>query len=93
MPALCARCSRPLGCDGGADSWSGAYLYRSPPFEHARAAMTYGDVLQNIIFAFKHGDRLDLEPLVITWFYAPGSTLVADADLVVPVPARPSRFL
>ena len=43
-----------------------------PPFERARAAMTYDDVSQNLIFALKHGDRLDLAPLVVSWMYAAG---------------------
>ena len=55
--------------------------------------MTYGDVSQNLILAFKHGDRLDLAPLVVFWLFAAGGALIADADVVVPVPMHPGRLL
>jgi predicted amidophosphoribosyltransferase len=54
--------------------------------------MTYGDVSQNLILAFKHGDRLDLAPLVVFWLFAAGGALIADADVVVPVPMHPGRL-
>jgi len=84
QPAFRLRCRRrQLVC---------ACLSRSPPFERARAAMTYGDVSQNLILAFKHGDRLDLAPLVVFWLFAAGGALIADADVVVPVPMHPGRL-
>ena len=55
--------------------------------------MTYDAVSQNLIFAFTHGNRLDLAPLVVSWLYAAGGALIADADVVVPVPMHPGRVL
>ena len=55
--------------------------------------MIYDDVQQNLIFAVKHGDRLDLAPFVVSWLYAAGGALIADADVVVPVSMHPGRLL
>ena len=93
MPPFCARCGLPFDYDAGADSWCGACVSRSPPYERARAAMTYDDLSRDLILAFKHGDRLDLTPLAVSWLRAAGGALIADADVVVPVPMHPRRLL
>lgn len=92
-PPFCARCGLPFDYDAGADSWCGACVSRSPPFERARAAMTYDDLSRDFILAFKHGDRLDLAPLAVSWLCAAGAALLAHADAVVPVPMHPRRLL
>jgi hypothetical protein len=35
VPVFCARCSLPFDYGSGADSWRGACLFLSPPFERA----------------------------------------------------------
>lgn len=93
VPPYCARCGLPFDYDAGADAWCGACVSRSPPFERVRAAMTYDDLSRDLILAFKHGDRLDLAPLAVSWLHAAGSSLIADADAVVPVPMHAGRLL
>jgi predicted amidophosphoribosyltransferase len=67
-PAFRLRCRR--------RQFACACLSRSPPFERARAAMTYGDLSQDLVLAFKHGDRLDFAPLVVSWSSPCRCTLV-----------------
>ena len=55
--------------------------------------MIFDDVSQNLIFAVKHGDRLDLAPFVVSWLYAAGGALIANADVVIPVSMHPGRLL
>jgi ComF family protein len=92
VPPFCARCGLPFDYDPGAEAWCGNCLAQTPPFEHARAAMTYDEISRGIILAYKHGDRLDLTPIIATWVCAAGKELLADADAVIPVPMHPRRL-
>lgn len=90
---LCARCGLPFDFDAGPDLWCGACIAHPPSFDRARSALVYGDVSRDLILAFKHGDRLDLTPLAVSWLQSAGRELLADADVVIPVPLHPRRLL
>lgn len=90
---FCARCGRPFDFDAGSGLWCGACIAHSPRFDRARSALVYGDVSRDLILAFKHGDRLDLTPLAVSWLQTAGQELLADAEVVVPVPLHPRRLL
>jgi ComF family protein len=89
---LCARCGLPFEYDVGPETWCGACHAAPPPFARARAAMVYDDVSRTLVLAFKHADRLDLTPLVVSWMQSAGGDLLADAQLIVPVPLHPRRL-
>lgn len=63
-----------------------------PPFERARAAVVYDGVASQMVRGLKYRDRTDLAPWMAGWMARAGTELIADADLVVPVPLHWSRF-
>lgn len=91
---LCGACGLPFTFDPGlADVvLCGACARDRPPFERARAVMAYGELSRKLILAFKHGDRTDTAPALGRWLAASGSELIADADVMAPVPLHWSRL-
>jgi ComF family protein len=57
-----------------------------PSYERARAAVRYDDVARNLVHALKYHDRTDLAPTMGRWMTRAGAPLLAEADLIVPVP-------
>ena len=51
-----------------------------------RAAVRYDDVARTLVHALKYQDRTDLAPAMGCWMARAGKELLADADLLVPVP-------
>ncbi len=62
-------------------------------FSRARAACLYDEHSREPILQFKHADRTDLAPLFALWLSRAGHDLVAEADLIVPVPLHRWRLL
>ena len=54
--------------------------------------MRYDEASRRLILAFKHGDRLHLAPAFDGWMRRAGTELLAEADLVVPVPLHWTRL-
>ncbi|UDL88215.1 ComF family protein [Mesorhizobium sp. PAMC28654] len=63
-----------------------------PPFERARAAVAYSGVARQMVQGLKYQDRTDLAPWMARWMVRAGAELIADADVVVPVPLHWRRF-
>jgi ComF family protein len=57
-----------------------------PAYTRARAAVRYDDVARTLVHALKFQDRVDLAPTMGRWMARAGQVLLADADLLVPVP-------
>ncbi len=57
-----------------------------PPFERARAAVAYSGVARQMVQGLKYQDRTDLAPWMARWMLRAGAELIAEADVVVPVP-------
>jgi len=65
----------------------------SPPsFERARAALSYDTGSRQLVLPFKHGDRTELGPLLARLMARAGAPLLADCDLIVPVPLHRTRL-
>ncbi|HEX7968597.1 MAG TPA: ComF family protein [Stellaceae bacterium] len=88
----CACCGMPFDFEVGAPVLCGACARSHPPFERARAAMRYDEASRRLILAFKHGDRLHLAPALGRWMRRAGAELLAEADLLVPVPLHWTRL-
>jgi ComF family protein len=71
----------------------GACAADPPGYDRARAALRYDDGSRGLILAFKHADRTDTAPAFGRWLARAGAELVADADLVAPVPLHRWRLL
>lgn len=67
-------------------------LAAAPPFARARAPFLYGGTARRLILAFKHGDRTDMAAALARRMAPAAAALLADADLVVPVPLHRRRL-
>jgi len=89
----CAACGIPFEFDlGGADALCGACIRARPSYDRARAVFRYDDASRGLILAFKHGDRIDAAPAYARWLARAGHALIADADLIAPVPLHWTRL-
>jgi ComF family protein len=91
---LCGCCGVPfdVALPGLEESLCAACLTRPPAFDRARAILHYSEASRAPILALKHGDRLDLVPGFALWLERAGRALIAEADLIVPVPLHRFRL-
>ena len=91
-PPHCMCCGLPFDFDPGVPSRCGGCLRRSPPFERARAALAYDDASRPLLLAFKHADRTHAAPPFGRWLSRAAADLLADTELIVPVPLHRWRL-
>lgn len=60
----CARCGVPFDHDMGVGAECGACLADPPPFDSARAVLSYGDVARTVALRLKYGRRIGLARLI-----------------------------
>jgi len=89
----CACCGFPFDHDLGTGALCGACAETRPAYDRARSALRYDDGSRGLVLAFKHGDRLHGAPAFGEWMRRAGAALLADADLLVPVPLHWTRLL
>ena len=92
---LCARCGAPFvyAALAGGDGLCAHCRHHPPDFSRARAAFRYDAMSRRLILPFKHGDRTDLAVPLAGFMARAGAGLLAEADLLVPVPLHPTRLL
>ena len=93
---FCARCGVPFAHEGQGEGAAGLCLRceRMPrAFGAARAALRYDEGAKRLILPFKHGDRTDLAVPLARQMARAGAALLAEADLLAPVPAHWRRLL
>lgn len=78
--------------DMGEGFLSAEAIANPPPFERARAAVAYSGVARRMVQSLKYADRTDLAPWMAGWMVRAGADLLADADVVLPVPLHWRRF-
>lgn len=89
----CHVCGFPFGFAMDEGALCGPCTSATPVFTKARAAMVYDDASRDIVLAFKHGDRLDMVPALIPFLKRAGVDVLADADMLMPVPLHRWRLL
>ena len=90
---MCGACGFPFDYDHGPGALCGECVRRLPPFHCARAVLLYNDGSRDLVIAFKHRDRTDAAPAYGAWMARAGAELLADADLLVPVPLHRMRLI
>ncbi len=88
----CGACGVPVPFGPSPDSLCAACARDRPPFDRARAAFVYDAESRPMLLAFKHADRTDLAPMLAGLLARPAAPLLADADLVMPVPLHWRRL-
>jgi ComF family protein len=85
-PPYCPRLGIPFVYDPGPGLLSMEAIANPPAYARARAAVRYDDVARTLVHALKYHDRTDLAPAMGRWMARAGEELLAEADLLVPVP-------
>lgn len=92
---FCERLGTPLPFTplGDAGPYLSAEALADPPaFARARAAVVFGDISRDLVHGLKYGDRLDLARPMARLMAQAGRDVLADADLLLPVPLHAFRL-
>lgn len=89
---LCAACGHPFDIDLGPDALCGPCIEDPFPFRRARAVFRYDSASKALILRFKHADRLEGAPAFARWMARAGGALLAQSDVIVPVPLHRWRL-
>ncbi len=92
-PPICDKLGIPLPFATGEVSLSAAAMADPPVYDRARAAAHYSGIMRRLIHDLKFHDRDDLVGLMGTWLMDAGRDVLAQSDLIVPVPLSRSRLL
>jgi ComF family protein len=90
--ACCALCGLPFEIDTGEQTICAGCHARPRAFDRARSLFSYDEVSKPLILSFKYADRLDHAPAFARWMDRTGSMLLAESDIIVPVPLHPTRL-
>lgn len=91
-PPLCACCGLPFDYDLGPEALCGACSREPPPLERIRAVMAYGETSRRLVAGFKYRDRTEGGPAFAGWMSRAGTGLLAEAELILPVPLHWTRL-
>jgi len=91
-PPQCACCGLPFEFEVGAGARCGACHADPPAFARARAVLAYDAGSRELILGFKHADRTYAAPPFGRWLARSGVELLADAELIAPVPLHRRRL-
>jgi ComF family protein len=90
---VCDGCGAPFEFHPGPGVRCPACTARPRAFARARAACLYDEASSAGILQLKHADRLDLAPLYARWLSRAARDLLAEADVVAPVPMHRWRLI
>ncbi len=90
---LCDRLGLPMPFDTGGTMISAAAAAEPPDYDRARAVARYDGVMRALVHDLKFRDRHDARRLFGRWLADAGRELLADADIIVPVPLTRGRLL
>jgi ComF family protein len=91
-PPWCAACGLPLPHPMGEDALCGVCTQQRQSWDRARAILRYDKNSRRLVLGLKHGDRTHLAAAFGRWMQRAGSEVLADADLLVPVPLHWTRL-
>ena len=85
-PPFCERLGIPFVYDPGPGILSMQAIADPPAYNRARAAVRFDEVARILVHGLKYHDRADLAPTLGRWMRRAGAELLAEADLLMPVP-------
>jgi ComF family protein len=88
----CERLGTPFEIDLGPGLISPAAIADPPVFARARAVCRFDGTARELVHRLKYGDRVELSLMLGRMMAQAGRELIADADLVVPVPLHRLRL-
>jgi ComF family protein len=88
----CAQLGIPFAYDLGAGALSAEAIADPPPFSRCRAVAAFDDIARTLVHGLKYRDRLELSQWMASWMSRAGAELLAEADVIVPVPLHTRRL-
>jgi ComF family protein len=88
----CERLGTPFALDLGGQLISPAAMADPPVFARARAVCGYDDTARALVHRLKYGDRIELAITMGRMMTLAGRELIAEADLIAPVPLHRWRL-
>lgn len=88
----CDTCGLPFSFEMAEGALCAACMEMEPEFDKARSAVVYNDASRKLVLDFKYGDRLHAVHAFVPWLLRAGDGLIAEADMVVPVPLHAMRL-
>lgn len=92
MQPFCDTCGLPFEIEVDSHSLCGRCIHTTPVYRKARAALLYDEGCKPLVLRFKHSDAMQLAPLFGKWMLLAGSSLLEQADYIVPVPLHWQRL-
>jgi len=89
----CVRCGHPFAPAPAAGLICAPCLTDPPLFDRARSVFRYDACSKGLVLSFKHADRPGLARFFAIWMARAAAPLLADAELLVPVPLHRWRLL
>jgi ComF family protein len=91
-PPWCAVCGLPFPHPMGDGAVCGDCARRTPSWDRARSVLRYDRHSRRLVLMLKHGDHTHLAGAFGRWMHRAGAELLAEADLLMPVPLHWSRL-
>lgn len=89
----CDTCGLPLPGEATGPLTCDACITYPPPWQKGRAALLYEGSGKRLAVTFKSSDRTDMAKPLSAWMARAGHELLAESDLLVPVPLHWLRLL
>jgi len=89
----CRACGVPLLGEAGAEDACESCTRHPPAWDRGAAALLYAGAGRRMVLALKHGDRLDMIRPLAAWMGRAGRPLLAESNLVAPVPLHWTRLV
>lgn len=89
---FCERLGTPFALDIGGPLLSPDAIANPPAFDRARAVARYDDIARALTHRHKYGDQTHLALTLGRMMARAGSELIADADVIVPIPLHRIRL-
>lgn len=89
---LCSHCGLPLEGAQEGDMLCGACIAEPPVYLRARASVGYDEASRPLVSRFKYRDGTEMAESFASWMTRAGRPLLAECDLIVPVPLHPLRL-
>jgi ComF family protein len=91
-PPWCAACGAPFAHPMGEDAICGACAGERRSWDRARSVLRYDKHSRHLVLGLKHGDRTHVAGAFGRWMHRIGAEVLADTDLLVPVPLHWTRL-
>jgi ComF family protein len=90
---FCTRCGSPFPYNIGSSLECMPCMASPPPYDMARAVFAYDEGSRKLITGYKYQDRTQATPMFTSWLIRVGAELLAQTDIILPVPLHRWRLL